>query len=239
MTNVLHGGRHFYGFDIGVLVLDNSNPRPLGDIGNAQTWDFPILYEVVESASAQHVVEEGAAGLLPAFIEGARKLERLGVKAILTSCGFLAVFQRELAAAVGVPVATSSLLQLPLALQAVSPERKICVLTINGEKLTREYFESVGVREEDMDRITVVGLEHSEMLYSALILRSGVLDVDVARADMVAAARGAVDADDSIGAFVMECTNMPPYTEAVRAATGLPVWDVVTLGNTLYRAVSG
>ena len=32
-----------------------------------------------------------------------------------------------------------------------------------------------------------------------------------------------------IAAIVLECTNMPPYADAVRAATGLPVHDITTL----------
>merc|ERR1712151_652690 len=29
-------------------------------------------------------------------------------------------------------------------------------------------------------------------------------------------------------AFLMECTELPPYSDAVRAATGLPVYDAIT-----------
>jgi hypothetical protein len=37
-----------------------------------------------------------------------------------------------------------------------------------------------------------------------------------------------------IGALVLECTNMPPYADAVRRATGLPVHDLTTLLRSCY-----
>ncbi len=65
-------------------------------------------------ASPDRVVRQGQRDLLPAFVEGARLLEREGVRAITTNCGFLAQFQSELAASVSVPVFTSSLMLVPL-----------------------------------------------------------------------------------------------------------------------------
>src|SRR5580698_8328613 len=106
-SRIAHGGKALYGARVGILMLETRFPRIPGDMGNGTTWPFPVLYRVVPGASPQRVVLEGAAGLLPAFIEAARDLVRLGAEAITTNCGFLALFQRELAAAVGVPVATS------------------------------------------------------------------------------------------------------------------------------------
>lgn len=238
MTHVLRGGRAFYGYDIGVLMLNNTPPRPLGDIGNAHSWGFPVLYEVVEPALPELVVEENARGLVDDFIAAAQRVERLGVRAIMTSCGFLAVYQRELAAAVDVPVATSSIMQVPLALRTIRPNQRICVMTINGTTLTPAHYEGAGVSSADLERVTQIGLEHTASLYPALIKDSRVLDVDLSRRDMVRAAEQAIADDPSIAGFVFECTNMPPYGEAVRLATGLPVWDVMTLGRWLHLAIA-
>lgn len=48
MKERITGGRNVYGYDIGVLMLDSVFPRICGDIGNAKTWDFPVLYKKVE-----------------------------------------------------------------------------------------------------------------------------------------------------------------------------------------------
>src|SRR5262245_63420084 len=110
----VRGGVNLYGFSVGILVLDTQFPRIPGDIGNATTFDFPVRYHRVVGATSDAVVRQGARTLLPLFVEGARFLEREGVRAISTSCGFLAKFQREMAAAVSIPVFTSSLMLVPL-----------------------------------------------------------------------------------------------------------------------------
>jgi hypothetical protein len=110
--HVARGGKAIYRAPLGILMLEARFPRIHGDMGNASTWPFPVLYRVVSGASPEKVVLNGAAGLLPDFIEAAKDLVRLGAEAITTNCGFLSLFQREIAAAVGVPVATSSLMQV-------------------------------------------------------------------------------------------------------------------------------
>ena len=236
-TGPLLGGQPFYGFDIGIILLQNDAPRPLGDVGNAGTWDFPVLYAVADEAVPERVVERSAEGLLPSFTRAARWLETNGVRAISTSCGFIALYQRELAAAVSVPTATSSLLQVPSALRTLRPDQRVCVLTINARTLTSSHLVGAGLQDDEIERLRIVGLEESQHLYPAIIQGRRELDVDAARAEMVAAACQAVEEHPDIGAFVFECTNMPPYASAVQQATGRPVWDAVTLIESLRSGV--
>ncbi|MFZ4411330.1 MAG: aspartate/glutamate racemase family protein, partial [Paracraurococcus sp.] len=99
------GGKAIYGAPLGILMLDARFPRIPGDMGNAGTWPFPVLYRVVRGASPDRVVLQGARGLLPDFIAAAQDLVAQGAEAITTNCGFLSLFQREIAAATGVSVA--------------------------------------------------------------------------------------------------------------------------------------
>ena len=110
---IFQGGKNVYGAAVGILMLETSFPRVLGDIGNAATWPFPVMYRVVPDASPDHVVRRRGEGLLEAFISAGRDMVRHGADGITTNCGFLALFQDELATALGVPVATSSLMQVP------------------------------------------------------------------------------------------------------------------------------
>ena len=68
----VRGGQNIFGFSVGILMLDTHFPRIPGDMGNAATFDFPVLYHRVRGASPDRVVRHGQRELLPAFIEGAR-----------------------------------------------------------------------------------------------------------------------------------------------------------------------
>ena len=94
------------------------------------TWPFPVLFRVVRGASPEKVVLQGARGLLPDFVEAAQDLVRLGAEAITTNCGFLCVYQQELAAQADVPVATSSLMQVPWVQATLPPGKRVGVITI-------------------------------------------------------------------------------------------------------------
>ena len=58
------GGKTVYGATVGILMLDTIFPRVPGDVGNAATWPFPVLYHVVQGASPQRVVCDRAEGCL-------------------------------------------------------------------------------------------------------------------------------------------------------------------------------
>ncbi|MPZ27746.1 MAG: aspartate/glutamate racemase family protein [Micromonosporaceae bacterium] len=231
-------GRRVYGADIGIILLDTDLPRPVGDLANARTLGFPVHYAPTTGAPVRQVVEQAADGLLDDFLATGRWLLDLGARALATSCGFLAIYQRELASALPAPVATSSLLQIPLVLRLLQPDERVAVLTINGSTLSPAHFEGVGVTGRQRERVQVIGLEHTDHLYPVIVGRHGPLDVERARAEVVDVCRRAVSGTPEIGAFVFECTNLPPYAQSVRDATGRPVWDAVTLVRWLREGVS-
>jgi hypothetical protein len=218
---------------IGILMLDTHFPRIPGDIGNPDTFPFPVRYHRVPRADAARVVRTDAQELLPAFAEGARALEKAGVCAITTSCGFLARFQRELAAAVRVPVATSALL-VPLVHRMLAPDRTVGILTFDARALGRRELEAAGIGAEIP--VAIAGMEGTE--FARVILEDRpYLDVEAAQREHVRAAEGLCRAHPEVGALVLECTNMPPYRDAIRRATGRPVFDLVHL-LTLIRAAA-
>src|SRR5713226_5626041 len=137
ISRIALGGKALYGARVGILMLEARFPRIPGDMGNALTWPFPVLYKVVPGASPRRVVYDKAAGLLDAFLDAAAELVRLGADGITTTCGFLSLYQRELAAHVGVPVAASSLMQIPLIERILPPGRRVGVLTVSATSLGR------------------------------------------------------------------------------------------------------
>ncbi len=232
----VRGGFNQYGFTVGILMLDTRFPRIPGDMGNAQTFPFPVRYHRVAGAGPDLVVRRGAEGLLPAFIDGARALEREGVGAITTNCGFLVKYQRQLAAAVSVPVFTSSLLMVPLVHRLLAPGRRVGIMTVNAGTLTAEHLEGAGIGADVP--LAVIGMETEKEFTRVLLDDELELDVDAARAEHVRVARRLVAEHPDVGAIVLECTNMPPYADDVRRETGRPVFDIVSLVTMLHGALA-
>src|SRR5919198_1700691 len=138
------GNKTLYGARVGILMLETRFPRIPGDMGNAESWPFPVLYKVVPGASPRRVVCDRADGLLDAFLYAAEELVQLGADGITTTCGFLSLYQRELAAHIGVPVATSSLMQIPFIERVLPPGKRVGVLTVSSANLTEEHLRAAG-----------------------------------------------------------------------------------------------
>lgn len=209
--------------------MDTKFPRARGDIGNAATWPFPVAYPVVRGAVATRLVQaEPDESLLPVFIDGVRDLESDGVQAITTSCGFLAAYQRELAAAVSVPVYASSFLQVPLAAQAIQPDQRVGIITARAV-LTEQHFTSVGWSSKDIPVVQVAPAEDS--LFFATFVGDGLeADYDVLVREVTEVTEALVCEHPDVGAIMMECANLAPFSHSVRMATLLPVFDLFTLG---------
>jgi len=216
---------------LGVLMLDTRFPRPVGDIGNPATFDFPLRHAVVAGASPQRVVRERDGSLLQPFIDAGRALVAQGARAITTSCGFLVLFQRELAQALPVPVWTSSLLLVP-GLQAGLPAgRRVGVITIDAASLGADHLQAAGADPST----PIEGVAPSCSLQRSLLGNVATLDEAQAAHDVVAAGLSLLARCPDVAALVLECTNMPPYAAALRRATGLPVHDITTLLGERWR----
>jgi Asp/Glu/hydantoin racemase len=233
MTKVV-GGKNIFGHSIGILMLESRFPRIPGDVGNATTWDFPVLYKVVKNATPDAVVRKGDRGLLPSFVKGAQELEKEGVRAITTNCGFLAMFHQEMAAAVNVPVFTSSLMQVPLVYAMLKPSQKVGIITIHARSLTQRHLSSVGA---DKVPHVILGTEGEEEFSHVILDDEMELDVEKSRNELVKTAKKMISDSPEVGAIVLECTNMPPYAAAIQQETGLPVFDIYTFVNMVYQAV--
>jgi Asp/Glu/hydantoin racemase len=227
------GGQPIYGIDVGILMLDAQFPRILGDMGNARTWPFPVRYKIVRGASPEVVVLHGAEGTLDAFIKAGRELVAEGCKVITTNCGFLAKFQAELSAALGVPVATSALMQAATIQAVLPPGRRVGILTISAATLTEAHLQAAGVPEGT----PVAGVADGCEFQRAILGNALTLDVDQAEADLAAAARAFQAAHPELGAILLECTNMPPYKKAIAEATGLPVFSIETYVKWLVESL--
>ena len=180
---------------VGVVMLDTAFPRPPGDIGHPNSFSVPVLYQTVESASAQQAVRGDADALLAPFIEAARALVIKGATVIGTSCGFLSLFQDQMAAALDVPVVTSALMLVP------EQQEKVGILTIDAEALAARHLSAVEIE----GAVPIVGLPKDGELATVIFEDRPTLDLAKAEAEMIAAARCLVEQNKSLAALVFEC----------------------------------
>ena len=214
-------------------MLDTRFPRLPGDIGNPATFPFPVRYRVVDGALPRRVVVERDATLLQPFIAAARALAGEGAAAIAASCGFLSMFQRELQAAVEVPVWTSSLLSVAPLQRLLPAGRRIGIVTVDADSLGADHLSAAGAARDT----PVEGLARGCAFRRTLLDNRPELDADEAREATVAAALRLVERHPEVDAIVLECTNMPPHADAVREATGRAVHDITTLIAGRFRAL--
>lgn len=221
-SQVARGGKTVFGAAVGILMLETRFPRIPGDIGHAMTWPFPVMYAVVPGASPERVVHRRAEGLLEPFIEAGRGLVAQGADGITTNCGFLSLFQAELAAALAVPVASSSLMQAPMIQATLPPGRRLGILTIARDSLSADHLAAAGVAPDT----PIAGTEGGREFSRAILGDELELDVAAARADLLDAGEALLEENPDLGAILLECTNMVPYAADLRERFGLPVYSI-------------
>jgi hypothetical protein len=232
---VIRGGRSFYGQAIGILMCDLKVPRLPGDIGNAFTFDFPVRYKVVYGATVKRVILDPDPTIIRALIEGAQELEAEGVRAITTSCGYLAWFQRELTDAVNIPVFTSSLLQVPMVARMLRSDKKIGILVADSRTLSPDHLKSAGIGDVP---VVIKGSENTPAFYNTFPTNGETLDYEACREGVVEMVRSLLREHPEVGAIVCEGTNFALFRSDVIAATGTPFFDIVTLTRMVYQGVA-
>ena len=208
-------------------LVDNST--------NPASYDYPVRLKPVLGANVHTVLENPDRQVLARMIADAKDMAADGVLAITTSCGFNAIFQEELASALGLPVFTSSLLQVPLVQCVLGPASEICVITANAGALRPQHLRAAGITRTD--GLHIVGLEQCPEWRRMFAEPSH--DVDVARIaqEVLHTCVQARAANPAVRAFVLDCTDLPPFSVEIRRQTGLPVFDFITMANYLHASL--
>jgi len=207
---------------LGILMLDTRFPRIEGDIGNPASFDFPVIFQKLEGIGPSDAVsaEPDRPRVMAALARNAQKLSDAGAVGISTSCGFLALFQNELASVSPVPVATSALLLI-----ATLKDKKVGVLTASAKNLTARHFAAVGAPEDT----PVEGMPEDGSFGATFLANGTTLDRIAVEHETIQAGRALLQKHPTVEATVLECTNLPPYKAALKQALGIEVYDVLDL----------
>jgi hypothetical protein len=221
---------------IGVLCLDTSFTKIPGHIRNRSTFRFPVDYQVVAGATPDRVVNQADPALLDPFIGAARELQARGAAAITSACGFLVLFQKQLADAVSVPLYASSLIQLPMVHRMLRSEARVGLLVARKAALTRRHLAAIGGESVP---VCVAGMEDQPEFREVMLEGRRIeLDTDRLEREVLSEAERLAADNPDLGALIIECTDLVPYAHAIQARIGVPVFDIVTLTEMVYLSLT-
>jgi aspartate/glutamate racemase len=230
-------GRNVFGVTIGLVQMHVNLAMIPGNMSNATTFDFPILYRRMNANNVADVMANPPTqNFTDAVVEAAQWLELQGVRAIMGNCGFFGSYQNEVKARINVPFFSSSLMMLPMMLHSMPGKKKVGVITANGPVLEQvQAIENCGLSTEDKEnRIVVMGCENGEEFSSAIMANTGVYNPLKVEQEIVAVAKQMLAENKDIGAILLECTELSPHAVAVQDAVRMPVWDYTTLTKWIY-----
>jgi Asp/Glu/hydantoin racemase len=219
--------RSWDGEPVGILILDAAYPCVPGNVGNATTYDFPVRYKEIKGSSIDRLLNERDPALLEPFIQGAMELEAEGVGAITGACGFMVLFQPQVASAVNVPVFLSSLMQIPFISRTLRRGQKIGVISANAAVLTDEHFKNAGISRDTP--MVVYGMEDQYEFRTSILEEKGTLDSARIEDEILGVTARMIRENPEIAAIVLECSDLPPYARSIHEVTGLPVFDFITM----------
>ena len=206
---------------VSLFQLDTSFPRIPGDIGSPETWRASLDIHVVPELSVVQVINSDPGATDITAVEAA--MDRARGDIFTTSCGFLCYWQDRLAARTGRPFVSSALLALP-DLRRRFADEELAILTFNADVLTsRAFAPSLGGFAG-----TVAGLAKYSHLRQVIANDLPALNRQRAEDEIVRLVDG-VCAAGEVRALLLECTNLPPYKQALKARFDIEIFDILTL----------
>lgn len=226
-------GQVSYGEAVGIILLENYVPFIPGDVANANSYDFPVRFRPVPGFSVERIFSHDMS-ITKELVEAARDLEANGVRCITGDCGFMALYQNHISEAVSVPVAMSSLSQIPFLRTMLRGGEQIGIVTANAKSISDDLLQCAGV--EPGEDLAFMGLENTEHFRSAVFEEQGSLDSELVEREVLEAVRTLRSRHPQVSLLLLECSLLPPYSAAVSRESGLAVFDYLSMIQLLYRS---
>lgn len=209
---------------IGVLLFATAGDRLKGDPGYPGTFDFPVELGVVEGSYRDLI--EGSDAARRRLCEAAKKLEEKKVAAITGDCGLMALYQQQIADSVRIPVMSSSLLFLSFARMMIARTQSIGILTGHSAFLREHHLRAAGVR--DTDGIAIYGMQDESHFKEVVIEGAAKQQYDLMKKDVLNGVKHLKESCESLGAVLLECSNLAVFGSEITKEFGVPVFDINT-----------
>lgn len=223
MSLKITGGKSSYGHIVGILMSDSTSPRIPGDPGHAETFPFPVMHEVLKGFPFEDLVSIKKDNI-DKLMAPALSLQAKGVSLVVADCGLFGPFHEDFRRHLEVPFIGTALDLIPLLQHIFPADKRIAVITGDTRILTPRHLAASGVEAGSVD---IVGMENSSEFNKVVIKGSSELDVDQMRQGVHEAASGLLA--KTIGAVVLECTNLISYRADIQKLLNVPVFDLVSM----------
>ncbi len=220
---------------LGVLRLENGRIPLPGSCTEEESYGYPVILRNVPGAWGENVTR-GDRSVCATYVQCAREMEAAGCAAVVTTCGFTSLYQADMAAGVSIPVAASTLLLAPMILSTLPTDGKLAVLTYDSSRLSADHCAAAGWSRDD-PRVVIDGIDGTESWIDLIKPQPEPTHAMLFR-DIGGVAERVIAANPEVRAILFECTVFPIVAPAVRALTGLPVYDYMTLANYVMGAAA-
>ncbi len=227
----LPDGQAVAGYPIGILCIPGVAALIPGNVQNAETFGFPVTYHVLRDVRFEQIAK-GDPAIIPEIVDAAECLVQNGVKAIVGACGSLGHYQSAVANAVSVPVFMSILTQVPLLLNSIGADRSLAIVFATKTAFSPLIQSECGIG--DLDRIVQVDLMDCPAFLS---LTHGGEECD--GDELLTQIIGKIEAgvNPSVGAIMLQCSDLPPFAAEIQQHFGLPVFDMTGLIDWVHNSV--
>ncbi|KAK3286813.1 hypothetical protein CYMTET_5644 [Cymbomonas tetramitiformis] len=224
---------------VGVLRLEYHYPPIAGDIDSADSYGYEVLFKQVDGLTFE-LAQSGklTADVKKNFISAIRWLESKDVVGITGDCGFMMAYQVFVRQQTDVPVFMSSMLQAPMLMAAFDKETKFAIFTANSKSLEPniEWLLTECGIEVEVERFIVVGLQ--DVPGFDAVANGEKVDPRVVQPGILKRVHKLVQDEPELGAIILECTELPAYADAIRAESGLPVLDAITMVDYFHSSMA-
>jgi hypothetical protein len=260
------GEKRYYGEAVGIARLDqlHRHPNIPGDVENASTYPFPVRMKIIEELydNPYPPLFDNNRTYTPDVqktVAAVKELAAEGVRAIVMACGYFSLLQDILAEEVDIPVFTSPLLFVPMISRMIGRKRKVGIIAASKATLTDAFLIPAGIGNsvpyvieglDDSEEFNscfmggnsvpyvIEGLDDSEEFNSCFMGgKKTTMDVDLLQAQVLSIVKNFVTDNPDIGALLLECSALPPFSAAIQREVDRPVFDYVSFIHCVYRAV--
>ena len=217
------------------VTWDGSKYKPApGDVDHPISFNYPVKYAVASDCTFDNLCNPSK------FLEDSQLQDKMkkgldlaikllstaGCDVITSDCGLFMWLQDYASLCTKLPVCLSSLVILPHIFEKLKlcEDDKVAIFTSNGESLNNLKKEILIKKlGNNIENLVVIGCDKAP--YGVHIdgfeaVSSGkTVDVEKVEPGMIAVAKSLMKEESNVKTIVIECTEISPYSDAIRQAT--------------------